>query len=64
MKIFNRWGEVMFERKDFGVNIAALGWDGSFRGKMLTPDVYVYLIDVICDNNEIISLKGNITLLK
>lgn len=64
MKIFSRWGEVMFERKDFGVNNESLGWDGSFKGRPLTPDVYVYLIEVICDNNETMSMKGNVTLLK
>ena len=64
MKIFNRWGEVMFERKDFAVNIAAMGWDGTNKGQTLTPDVFVYLIEIVCDNNVILNLKGNVTLLK
>ncbi|TAD85524.1 MAG: PKD domain-containing protein [Bacteroidetes bacterium] len=64
MKIFSRWGEVMFERKDFGVNNERLGWDGTYRGQLLTPDVYVYLIEVICDNSVTMTLKGNVTLLK
>ena len=30
LRIFNRWGEVVFEKKDFPVNNAASGWDGRF----------------------------------
>jgi gliding motility-associated-like protein len=64
MRIFNRWGELMYERKDFGANDPSAGWDGTYKGVLLTPDVYVYLIDVMCDNNVIFNLKGNVTLLR
>jgi gliding motility-associated-like protein len=64
MLIFNRWGEVVFERKDFALNDASAGWNGSYKGKPLTPDVYVYVVEVVCANNEVFSLKGNVTLLR
>ncbi len=64
MRIFNRWGELLFEQKNFAVNDPNAGWDGSYKGQKLTPDVYVYMIDVLCENTEVISVKGNITLLK
>jgi gliding motility-associated-like protein len=64
MKIFNRWGEVMFSKADLAPNDAFSGWDGTFNGKKLNSDVYVYTIEVVCDNNQIIPLKGNITLLR
>jgi gliding motility-associated-like protein len=31
LRIFDRWGEVVFEKKDFAVNDASVGWDGRFR---------------------------------
>lgn len=64
MMIFNRWGQLMYERKDFAINDPSVGWNGSFNGKALTPDVYVYMIDVVCENNVVFNLKGNVTLLK
>ena len=64
MRIFNRWGELLFEQTNFAVNDPNAGWDGSYKGRKLTPDVYVYMIDVLCENTEVISVKGNITLLK
>lgn len=62
MRIFNRWGEVVFERSNFPVNDAASGWNGRFKGQQPKADVYVYQIEVFCDNGETIRLNGNIAL--
>lgn len=64
MKIFSRWGEIVYERNDFMPNDANAGWNGTFKGKQLSPDVYVYIIEVMCDNNTVLPLKGNVALLK
>jgi gliding motility-associated-like protein len=31
MRIFNRWGELVFERKDFMANESAAGWNGTVK---------------------------------
>lgn len=64
LKIINRWGEVVFEKSNFNANDASSGWDGTYKGQKLQPDVFVYLADVVCDNNTHIPLKGNITLIR
>ncbi len=64
LRIFNRWGEIMYERKDFAVNDPTAGWDGTYKGKLLTPDVYVYMMQVLCDDNTIFDVNGNVTLLR
>ncbi|CAN5482900.1 hypothetical protein BH10BAC3_BH10BAC3_15420 [soil metagenome] len=64
MRIFSRWGELLFEQKDFALNDPGAGWKGTYKGALLTPDVYVYMIDVLCDNNILFNMKGNLTLLK
>ena len=64
MRIFDRWGELLYEKTNFQPNDETAGWDGTYKGKLLTPDVYVYTMDVICDNNIIFNLKGNVTLLR
>lgn len=63
-KIFNRWGEQVFERINIKANDPSAGWDGTYKGKSLTPDVYVYLLVILCYNNQTIDMKGNVTLLK
>jgi gliding motility-associated-like protein len=63
LRIFNRWGEVVFEKRDFPINDASAGWNGTFKGKRPIADVYVYQAEVFCDNGEIILLNGNIALI-
>jgi gliding motility-associated-like protein len=63
LRIFNRWGEVVFEKRDFQVNDASAGWNGTYKGKPPHPDVYVYQAEVYCENGDIIKLNGNIALL-
>ncbi|HYJ39023.1 MAG TPA: PKD domain-containing protein, partial [Chitinophagaceae bacterium] len=64
MRIFNRWGELIFERKDFLANEAGAGWDGKVRGKPADQDVYVYIIEIICTNATVIPYKGNVALIR
>jgi gliding motility-associated-like protein len=64
MRIFSRWGELLFEQKDFALNDPGAGWNGTYKGAVSGPDVYVYMIDVLCDNNILFNMKGNLTLLK
>jgi gliding motility-associated-like protein len=64
MKVFTRWGEVVFEKNNFNANDISKAWDGTFKGRTLNPDVYVYRIDVVCESNEMLEFKGNVTLIK
>jgi gliding motility-associated-like protein len=63
-RVFNRWGEVVFVQADLQANDIAKGWDGTFNGKLASQDVYVYTIDVICENNFVFSHKGNVALVR
>ncbi len=64
LRIFNRWGEVVFEGSNINPNDASAGWNGTFKGKKLTPDVFVYTADVLCANDTILTYKGNVTLIQ
>ncbi|MEI6946332.1 PKD domain-containing protein [Paraflavisolibacter sp. H34] len=63
-RIFNRWGDLVFERTAFAPNSPAFGWDGRVKGIPGAADVYVYTCEVICENNVPYTYKGNISLLK
>lgn len=64
LRIFNRWGQVVFERINFGVNDASAGWDGTFKGAKPVPDVYVYQLEIWCDNSTVIKFDGNVALIQ
>ncbi len=57
--IYDRWGEKVFESFD-----PVKGWDGSFNGKIMDPDVFVYYINGTVSNGEKIAKKGNISLIR
>lgn len=58
-RIYDRWGELVFETRDRNA-----AWDGTFRGKMLDPDVYDYYLEVDCVGGLNNIIKGNITLMR
>jgi gliding motility-associated-like protein len=64
MRIFNRWGQVVFEKKNFTANNLSEGWNGMFQGRPANTDTYIYTIEFVCENGEIIPYKGNVTLLR
>ena len=64
LRIFNRWGQEVFEKTNFLPNSESDGWDGTFNGQPLESDVYVYMLEIICENNTVIPFKGNVTLLR
>ncbi len=64
MRIFNRWGQLLFEKTNVSANNPSQGWDGTYNGEKVQPDVYVYVMEAVCDNNTIVPLKGNVTLLR
>ncbi len=64
MQIFNRWGELVFEKHNFSANDASAGWDGTYKGKPANQDVYVYIIEFICENASIVPFKGNVMLVR
>ena len=65
-KIFNRWGESVYEKYNFQVNDGGpgTGWNGRYKDKDAGQDVYVYIIEVVCENNTVIVYKGNVTLIR
>ncbi|WP_306452327.1 PKD domain-containing protein [Foetidibacter luteolus] len=64
MRIFNRWGQMIFERNNFKANDQSQGWNGIYNGRPQASDVYIYMIDIVCDNGNIFPMKGNVTLLR
>lgn len=61
-RVYNRWGKILFERSNFSPNDPAFGWDGRVNGKLADTGVYVYTVDVICENGVPYTFKGNVTL--
>ena len=64
MTIYDRWGEKIFEQRNFVANDPLFGWDGTYKGKTLEPNVFVYYLQFLCGNGQRILLKGDIAIVK
>ena len=59
INIYNRWGERVFVSLDTKV-----GWDGTYDGKKVTEDVYVYVAKARSVNGKSITKTGTVTVLR
>lgn len=62
--IFSRWGERLFEAKDFYPNDNSYGWDGNFNGEKMNAGVYVYFAEIEFSDGIKIIYKGDLTLVR
>lgn len=60
MKIFDRWGQLIFESD----KVDGRGWDGNYQGKEMPYGVYVYMVKVAFTNGITESYEGNVTLVR
>lgn len=60
MKIYNRWGEQIFETNATN----GRGWDGKYGGVEQPTGVYIYIIDVAFGNGYTERYQGNVTLVR
>jgi gliding motility-associated-like protein len=63
-QIFDRWGELVWEARDFGINDPAVGWDGQFKGQEVDGGVYLWVIRVRHEDGEEEILRGQTTLIR
>lgn len=62
LQIFNRWGDIVFEGKNFPPNDPTLGWDGKYKGTRQQTAVFVYTIVVELFDGTKKTLKGEVFL--
>lgn len=58
-KVYDRWGELLYNNEN-----PTVGWDGSYKGQIVPPDIYAYYIEVSIAGCESRSKKGNVTVIK
>jgi len=64
VKVFNRWGDLVYERNDFPIGDETSGWDGTFNGKLLNTGVFVFSIEVEFIDGRVELFSGDVTLLR
>jgi gliding motility-associated-like protein len=62
--IYDRWGEKIYDSSLQLVNDQTIGWDGTFNGKALSPDVFVYYVEVVFADGAVEPYKGDISIVR
>jgi gliding motility-associated-like protein len=60
LRIYNRWGEVVFERTNFSLDDNNAAWNGKYNGQYVPAGTYVYFAELTC-NEILFQQKGTIT---
>lgn len=63
-QIFDRWGNMVFERENFQPNDPNLGWDGNFNGQPMNAAVYVFFAEIEYIDGRVEMVQGDLTLIR
>ena len=64
MKIFSRWGEMVFEQSNFPANEPYYGWDGTFLGSEMQLGVFTWMAEVEFIDGQIVTTQGDVLVFK
>nr|MBP7184220.1 gliding motility-associated C-terminal domain-containing protein [Saprospiraceae bacterium] len=64
LKIFDRWGNMVYATSSITLNSTENGWDGTFAGEPMNPAVFVYVFEVEFIDGTKELLSGDVTLTK
>lgn len=62
--IYDRFGKLVYEARNFVPNDKTYGWNGKVGGVDATTNVFVYYLEALCDVGEKLSKKGSVVLIK
>ncbi|KAA2242667.1 PKD domain-containing protein [Chitinophaga agrisoli] len=64
MRVYDRWGSLVFERTHFQINTAAAGWDGTWKNRVAPIGSYVYMIETVCEDGTVFLFRGAVTVIR
>ncbi|MEN9610065.1 MAG: hypothetical protein RLZZ628_879 [Bacteroidota bacterium] len=65
MRVFDRWGELLYSLQNLPAGQDTnVGWDGTFKGKKVDSGVYVYIMEVVFEDGQVLLYRGDVNLLR
>ncbi len=64
LRIFSRWGNMVWEATDFAPNDPNFGWDGTLWGEPLNAAVFVYMAEVLYTDGKTKLITGDLLLMR
>lgn len=63
-RVYNRWGQLLFEKIGGAPNDESAGWDGKYKGEICAPDIYMYYLEGKCTSGKNILEKGDVMIIR
>lgn len=63
LKIYNRWGNVVYAKSDFPSNVELEGWDGKLRGATEQDQIFSYIAHILFPDNTTEKIVGQVMLI-
>jgi gliding motility-associated-like protein len=64
MRIYDRWGSLVFERNHFPINSTTAGWDGTWKNQIAPLGTYVYALETMCEDGTTFLFRGVVTVVR
>ena len=64
LRIYDRWGELLYDGEDLIPGSPTTGWDGRFRNEPMNPGVFIYIFEVRFIDGAIRQYSGEVTLVR
>ncbi|MBL7818553.1 MAG: gliding motility-associated C-terminal domain-containing protein [Saprospiraceae bacterium] len=64
MKVFNRWGSMLFACQNPTMYDDTDGWDGTYKGQALPSEVYIWIAEIEFEDGEREVFKGDVALFR
>jgi gliding motility-associated-like protein len=64
-KVFDRWGELLYDNGAIGAaDLETAGWNGYFKGELMRPNSYIYILEIEFVDDHIQLFKGDFNLMR
>ncbi|MCH2024039.1 MAG: gliding motility-associated C-terminal domain-containing protein, partial [Saprospiraceae bacterium] len=63
-RVYDRWGNLIFEGSNLDINVDTQGWDGTSRGKIMNSGAYIWYAEVLFLDGHTEVIKGDVLLLR
>lgn len=64
LKVFDRWGDNVFDGADLPFGDETKGWDGVFRGKLMDTAVFAYFAQVEFIDGVVVLFEGDVMIIR
>lgn len=62
MRVFDRWGNIVFERLEGQINVPEHGWDGKVKGQKAPAGTYIWTATIVYINGDSERITGTVNL--